>query len=118
MLEIVFARRNLAEVGADRLSLNRDLHLLLLDHILGLPADQQVAGNAIRYSQDENAVLDQLEKEDYQAAFILNPPKPEEILMIVENGETMPQKSTYFYPKVVSGLVINKIDADEEIAES
>src|ERR1044071_8467364 len=59
------------------------LHLLLLDHILGLPADQQVAGNAIRYSQDETAVLDQLEKEDYQAAFILNPPKPEEILMIV-----------------------------------
>jgi len=29
-----------------------------------------------------------------------------------------PQKTTYFYPKLISGLVINKIDAEEEIAES
>jgi uncharacterized protein (DUF1015 family) len=91
------------------------LHLLLLDHILGLSSEQQVSGDTVRYSQDENAVLDQLEKEDFQAAFILNPPKAEEILMIVDNGETMPQKSTYFYPKVISGLLINKIDPEQEI---
>jgi len=56
-----------------------------------------------------------VDKEDYQAAFILNPPKPEEITAVVQSGEKMPQKSTYFYPKLLSGLVINKIDPDEEI---
>jgi uncharacterized protein (DUF1015 family) len=60
-------------------------------------------------------VLQALEKEDYQAGFILNPPKAEEILMIANNGETMPQKSTYFYPKLFSGLIVNQIDAAEEI---
>ncbi|HXV81275.1 MAG TPA: DUF1015 domain-containing protein, partial [Candidatus Binatia bacterium] len=51
------------------------LHLLILEHILGLAPEQQVSGETIRYSQDEDAVLQSLEKEDFQAAFILNPPK-------------------------------------------
>ena len=91
------------------------LHRLILEHILGMSAEQQVDGETIRYSQDEEAVLQALEKEDYQAGFILNPPKAEEILTIASNGETMPQKSTYFYPKLFSGLIVNPIDAAEEI---
>jgi len=58
-----------------------------------------------------------VDKEDYQAAFILNPPKPEEILTVTQNGEKMPQKTTYFYPKLITGLVINKIDPEEEILD-
>src|SRR5918992_898180 len=72
------------------------LHLLVLEHILGLAPDRQVGGETIRYSQDEEAVLQALEKEDFQAAFILNPPKAEEILATASKGEKMPQKSTYF----------------------
>ena len=93
------------------------LHLVILNHILGLSPEQQTSGETIRYSQDEDVVLQALEKEDYQAAFILNAPKGEEILSIVNAGEKMPQKSTYFYPKLVSGLIVNKIDPEEEIAE-
>ena len=44
-----------------------------------------------------------------------NPPKAEEVLAIASGGEKMPQKSTYFYPKLPSGLIVNKIDADERI---
>lgn len=91
------------------------LHLLILENILGLTPEQQVNGETIRYSQDEEAVLQALEKEDYQAAFLLNRPKAEEILTIALGGEKMPQKSTYFYPKLVSGLIINRVDPDEEI---
>jgi uncharacterized protein (DUF1015 family) len=91
------------------------LHLLILEHILGLAPEQQVSSHVIRYSQDEEAVLQSLEKEDFQAAFILNPPKAEDILTIANGGEKMPQKSTYFYPKLTSGLVVNKIDPQEEI---
>jgi len=91
------------------------LHLLILEHILGMPPEQQVSEGNIRYTQDEEAALQALEKEDYQAAFILNATKKEEILAIVSAGEKMPQKSTYFYPKLLSGLIVNNIDADEQI---
>ena len=77
--------------------------------------EQQVSGETIRYSQDEEAVLQALEKEDFQAAFILNATKTEEIQTIVAAGEKMPQKSTYFYPKLSSGLIVNKIDPEEQV---
>jgi len=93
------------------------LHHLILEHILGLTPERQTNGETIRYSQDEETVLQAVEKEDYQAAFILNPPKAEEILTIANGGETMPQKSTYFYPKLVSGLIVNKVDPEEEISD-
>ncbi len=94
------------------------LHLLILEHILGMPAEQQESGDTIRYSQDEETVLQALEKEDFQAAFILNATKAEEIQSIVAGGDKMPQKSTYFYPKLPSGLVVNKIDPEEQIGDA
>lgn len=86
------------------------LHLLILEHILGMAADLQEKGETIRYSQDEESVLQALEKEDFQAAFILNATKKEEIQSIVAGGDRMPQKSTYFYPKLPSGLVVHRMD--------
>jgi uncharacterized protein (DUF1015 family) len=91
------------------------LHSLILDHILGLSQEKQSQEGVIRYSQDEEIMLDAVDKEDYQAAFILNPPKAKEVSTIAFSGEKMPQKSTYFYPKLVTGMVINKIDPSEEI---
>ena len=88
------------------------LHLLILEHILGMPRELQERGDTIRYSQDEESVLQTLEKEDFQAAFILNATKKEEIQSIVAGGDKMPQKSTYFYPKLPSGLVVNKIEPE------
>jgi uncharacterized protein (DUF1015 family) len=93
------------------------LHLLILEHILGMAPDEQMKGENIRFSQDEEFVLQALEKEDYQAAFILNATKVEEIQAIVASGEKMPQKSTYFYPKLLSGLIVNQIDPNEEIQD-
>ena len=94
------------------------LHALVLEHILGMSPEQQVSPGNIRYTQDEEAVLQALEKEDFQAAFILNATKADELLAIVSSGEKMPQKSTYFYPKLLSGLLVNKIDSDEQIEDS
>jgi uncharacterized protein (DUF1015 family) len=91
------------------------LHLLILEHILGMTLEQQEGGANIHYTQDEETALQRLEKEDFQAAFFLNATKAEEILAIVSTGEKMPQKSTYFYPKLPSGLIVNKVEADEQI---
>ena len=91
------------------------LHLLILEHILGMSPEEQVGGATIRYSQDEEWVLQALEKEDYQAGFILNATKAEEIQSVVAANEKMPQKSTYFYPKLSSGLIVNKIEPEEQV---
>jgi uncharacterized protein (DUF1015 family) len=91
------------------------LHLLILEHILGMAPEQQESGDRVRYFEDEETVLQTLEKEEFQAAFLLNAPKAEEVLAIAAAGEKMPQKSTYFYPKLSSGLLVNKIDPEEQI---
>jgi uncharacterized protein (DUF1015 family) len=91
------------------------LHLLVLEHILGMSPEQQANGDTIRYSQDEETVLQALEKEDFQAAFLLTATKAEEIHSVVAAGEKMPHKSTYFYPKLSSGLIVNKINPEERI---
>jgi len=91
------------------------LHLLILEHILGMAPEQQESGDTVRYFEDEETVLQTLEKEEFQAAFLLNAPKAEEVLAIAAAGEKMPQKSTYFYPKLSSGLIVNKVDPEEQI---
>ena len=91
------------------------LHLLILQHTLGIKPEEQANEEVIGYSQDAEKALRAVDKEDYQAAFILNPPEPEEVMEIAMSGEKMPQKTTYFYPKLPSGLVINRIDPEEEI---
>jgi uncharacterized protein (DUF1015 family) len=47
----------------------------------------------------------------------LNQTQPEEILAVTGAGEKMPQKTTYFYPKLIDGLVLNKLDVEEEVVE-
>jgi uncharacterized protein (DUF1015 family) len=46
---------------------------------------------------------------EYQLAFLLNPIRPEVIKAIADTGDRMPRKSTYFYPKAPSGLVLNRL---------
>ena len=45
----------------------------------------------------------------YQCAFLLNPTRVEEIRDVAAAGEKMPQKSTYFYPKLITGLTVNQV---------
>src|SRR5262245_55410050 len=90
------------------------LHRLILQHILGLGPETQVQPGVIRYLEDEEEALRSVDEERDQAAFILNPPEPEQVFSVALQGERMPQKTTFFYPKLLSGLVINKIDPDEE----
>ncbi len=93
------------------------LHHLFIENILGVSPEAQLQDGNLTYNQDAEDALNAVEKGAVQAAFVLNPPRPEQVLTVAMGGEKMPQKSTYFYPKLLSGLVINKIDPDEEIEE-
>ena len=90
------------------------LHNLVLEKVLGI-GEKELANNngRIEYIKDtENAINESIEKVDKgqkQIAFFMNAPKIRQIQMVADTGERMPQKSTYFYPKIYSGLTINKL---------
>jgi uncharacterized protein (DUF1015 family) len=77
--------------------------------IFGLNESDQAQGEKIHFTQDPTEALQGVRLGGYQAAFFLNPPAIEEIWQVCLSGERMPQKSTYFYPKLSSGLTINPL---------
>ena len=89
------------------------LHNLILDRLLGLDEKKLAAGGNVEYVKDtENAIEELIAKVDKglkQVVFFMNPPKIEQIQNVADMGEKMPQKSTYFYPKIFTGLTINKL---------
>ena len=62
------------------------------------------------YTHDAEEALAEVESGGCRAAFILNPPTAGEMISVSLKGEKMPQKSTYFFPKLVTGLVIHKVE--------
>jgi uncharacterized protein (DUF1015 family) len=83
------------------------LHSLVLSRILGISQEAQEAQRNIIYLKSVKEALGALEEGSNQLAFILNPTRIEQVERVAESGLVMPQKSTYFYPKLLSGLVIN-----------
>ncbi|MFC1604574.1 DUF1015 domain-containing protein [Planctomycetota bacterium] len=89
------------------------LHKLILEELLGIDKEKLAEGENLQYVKDTpNAIADSIAQVDAgqkQAAFFMNPVKMQQLKMVTEAGERMPQKSTYFYPKVYTGLTINKL---------
>ena len=76
---------------------------LILDRMLGLaPANEDIA-----YGVDVGEACRQVAEGKYQLAFLLSPLQPEMAKAVADAGDRMPQKSTYFYPKLPTGLVLN-----------
>lgn len=89
------------------------LHKLILEKLLGIGDEQLASGSNVEYIKDTNNAIDEsiamVDRGQKQAAFFLNPVKMEQLKMVTDTGEKMPQKSTYFFPKMYSGMVINKL---------
>ncbi|MHC4109474.1 MAG: DUF1015 domain-containing protein [Planctomycetota bacterium] len=89
------------------------LHKLVLEKLLGIGEKELAHGGNVEYIKDAGSAVDEsIAKVDTglkQIAFLVNPPKMEQLIMVTDAGEKMPQKSTYFYPKVYTGLTINKL---------
>jgi uncharacterized protein (DUF1015 family) len=89
------------------------LHKLILEELLGIDQEKLAEGENLQYVKDTpNAIADSIARVDSgqkQVAFFMNPVKLQQLKMVTEAGERMPQKSTYFYPKVYTGLTINKL---------
>ena len=68
-----------------------------------------MAQNGIKYEKKENVAFEAINN-GASAVFIMAYPKMKDIIDFSSMGERMPQKSTYFYPKLLSGIVINPLD--------
>lgn len=80
------------------------LHLFILQHALGIRDED----DNIEFVKDEKDVVKLVNSGKFKMAFLLNPTKAWQVERIAKLGERMPRKATYFYPKPLSGLVINK----------
>jgi len=83
------------------------LHNLIIEKILRISPESQ---EVIAYSEKVSETVAKVRKGSHCVAFFLKPVRVSEFKAIVDAGEIMPKKSTYFYPKLLSGLIINKID--------
>lgn len=87
------------------------LHAVILEHVLQVSPEAQATQANLRYSKDFKEAFESPHKDaSVEVAFLMNPTKIDEVLRVAEAGLVMPQKSTFFYPKIPSGLVICPLD--------
>ncbi len=92
------------------------LHALILEQALGIDRAAQESQTYLRYVKDNEQALSASREPDVQAVFMMNPTKVTQVMAVSEAGEVMPQKSTYFYPKIASGIVLNPLDPAESVS--
>jgi len=90
----------------ERLDVSILQYLVFREAMRMTPQDEE----RLIYIKDEEEVVASLAKGEGELAIILNPPKITEVKDVARAGDRMPHKSTYFYPKPLTGLVINKMD--------
>jgi uncharacterized protein (DUF1015 family) len=94
---------------------------LVLDHILGLSHQRCEEESLIHYYPDPDEALDVAVKESLGTApgtpllFLMNPTLVSQVQRVADEGLVMPHKSTYFYPKVLTGLLLNPLDPKDRV---
>ncbi|MDD5115764.1 MAG: DUF1015 domain-containing protein, partial [Candidatus Omnitrophica bacterium] len=83
------------------------LNYLVLKNILNFNLDKLPE---VRYEPDAEEFINEVDADHRKIAFFLNPVKIEQIISVALAASKMPPKSTYFYPKVLSGLTVNKLE--------
>jgi uncharacterized protein (DUF1015 family) len=91
------------------------LSRLLLQKVLGFNKQDMDNDELFHYQSSLEETFLQVSSKSHKMAFFLNPTKIEHVKEIANNRLVMPRKSTYFYPKILTGLVFNKIDPHENI---
>jgi len=76
------------------------LHKLIIERLL--------CANKVEYEMDPQSAIEKVNKGMYHVGFFLNPTRIEEVRRVALSGQRMPPKSTYFYPKLLTGMVIYK----------
>ena len=86
------------------------LHTLILDKIFGITKSDLAKQTKITYTRSIEEAVEQVQKGKQECAFFLNPTRVDQIKDVAKAGDKMPQKATYFYPKLITGMVFLKFD--------
>ena len=88
------------------------LDAFLLSQVLGIDCVRAGQDGQLSYTHDDRHALATVGRDGISAAFLLPAPRMADVAAACLAGQTMPQKSTYFFPKLQSGLVFHLLDAD------
>ncbi len=86
------------------------LHQLILERELGIDAEKLAQGGFVVYTIHSTEAAHYVRDGEASAAFLLRSTPVEQVQQVADAGDKMPQKSTYFYPKLVTGLVLRPLD--------
>ena len=94
---------------------SRSLHVLVLNEtilqpLLGLDAAARAAGERIAFTEDVGEAWRQVDSGACRLAFLVDHVRVGQIVAVADAGELLPQKSTFFYPKLATGMVLNPLD--------
>ncbi|MDQ3880669.1 MAG: DUF1015 domain-containing protein [Chloroflexota bacterium] len=98
-----------SSTAARRLDLSV-LHAAIFRDLLGIDVSSEAAGDRLSYTKDADDVLAGVASGEAQAAFIVRPTRLEDLAAVARAADVMPQKSTYFHPKLLTGLVFNPLE--------
>lgn len=110
---------NLAKVLPDVSEAQRELdvvllHRLVLEKGLGITPDAVAAEKGVGYEREMDAAIAAVDRGEAQAAFLINPARIEQVMEIALGGDVLPQKSTDFYPKLMSGIANYRAEGKAE----
>lgn len=89
------------------------LHYFIIEKVLGIPAKDQRRSEFIHFDRSFSDCLTKVIRDEVQMAIITQDVSIEEVKKVCYSGFTMPQKSTYFYPKAICGFVFSSIQENE-----
>lgn len=92
------------------------MHYFIIEKILGIPGREQRRSEYIDFDRSYADCVAKVIRGEAQMAIITNGVSIEDVKRVCQSGYTMPQKSTYFYPKVIGGFLFTSI-LDEEFEE-
>jgi uncharacterized protein (DUF1015 family) len=99
-----------AMLPANRSQVYREFGVSILNHVVFDGVLSGAKEIEVTYAVDMEEAHQQIREAKYQLAFVLHPARPAMVKAIADARDRMPRKSTYFYPKVPAGLVINPLD--------
>jgi uncharacterized protein (DUF1015 family) len=91
------------------------LHAVMLEHALGITLEAQAKQTNLAYLKDAGDAVRKIAAGDGDVLFLMNATPVAQVRAVAEEGEVMPQKATYFYPKVLTGLAIHTLDPSREV---
>jgi uncharacterized protein (DUF1015 family) len=89
------------------------LHYFIIEKLLGIPGKEQRASENISFDRSFSDCLTKVITAEAQLAIITQEVSIEDVKKVCQSGSTMPQKSTYFYPKVICGFLFSSIKESE-----